>query len=303
MTAPMLSDAERNDLVRRMARLSRPMDPEPTGVQPRVRPLDGIKAVLFDVYGTLLVSAAGDVGSGAAPDSRAVAEALDAASFSVLSPSTGPRGVVLLDHGIRRAHEAARRQGVDVPEVDIEAVWSEVLGTLASEGLITGSPNPALVRQLAVEYECRVNPTWPMPDMAVVLADLRKAGLVLGIVSNAQFFTPLVFEALHPGGLPALGVDADLCLWSWKLGVAKPSPRLFEHALRRLRDRHAIRPAETLMVGNDAGKDVEPAARLGCRTALFAGDRRSLRGSELAKRKADVVVTALLQLADAMRPA
>lgn len=300
MTTAMLSDAERSDLVRRIARLSRPMEPLPAGVPARLGRIDGIKAVLFDVYGTLLVSAAGDVGAGAAPDHRALEAALEAASFSVLAASAGPRGITLLEHGIRRSHEAARRQGIDAPEIDIEAVWRDVVATLAAEQLITGAPDAALVRRLAVEYECRVNPAWPMPGMAQAMADLRNAGLILGIVSNAQFFTPLLVEALHAGGLPALGFDPELCLWSWKLGMAKPSPRLYEHALRRLRERHAIRPAETLMVGNDAAKDVEPAARLGCRTALFAGDRRSLRGPESSRRKADLVVTDLRQLTESL---
>ena len=35
----------------------------PTGIEPRLDQIAGIKAVIFDVYGTLVVSGSGDVGS------------------------------------------------------------------------------------------------------------------------------------------------------------------------------------------------------------------------------------------------
>jgi putative hydrolase of the HAD superfamily len=54
-------------------------------------------------------------------------------------------------------------------------------------------------------------------------------------------------------------------------------------------------------VGNDMLKDIWPAARLGCKTALFAGDRRSLRLREDDERcrelEPDLVVDDLSQLA------
>ena len=58
---------------------------------------------------------------------------------------------------------------------------------------------------LATEYECRVNPVWPMPGARDCLRELAGAGLALGIVSNAQFYTPpmlqaLLGESLHVSG-------------------------------------------------------------------------------------------------------
>ena len=43
------------DLVQRIRSLARPLAPLPTGVAPRLAPLPGIRAVLFDLYGTLFV--------------------------------------------------------------------------------------------------------------------------------------------------------------------------------------------------------------------------------------------------------
>ena len=44
-----------------MRRQSRPLEPVPTGVSPVLRELPAIRAVMFDIYGTLLISASGDI--------------------------------------------------------------------------------------------------------------------------------------------------------------------------------------------------------------------------------------------------
>ena len=61
-----------------------------------------------------------------------------------------------------------------------------------------------------------------------------------------------------------------------------------------------------LYVGNDLRNDIWPASLTGCRTALFAGDARSLRLREDDPRYASVdpdrIVTALSQITDAILP-
>ena len=37
------------------------LQPIPTAVAPRLDKIDGIKAIIFDIYGTLVVSASGDI--------------------------------------------------------------------------------------------------------------------------------------------------------------------------------------------------------------------------------------------------
>ena len=44
-------------------RLARPLEPRPTGAAPVLRPIEDVEAVLFDVYGTLVISASGEVGT------------------------------------------------------------------------------------------------------------------------------------------------------------------------------------------------------------------------------------------------
>jgi putative hydrolase of the HAD superfamily len=109
-----------------------------------------------------------------------------------------------------------------------------------------------------------------MPGAADTLSTLEARGIATGVVSNAQFYSPLAIQALMGRPLP------EPAVWSFGLGEAKPSPRLFRIALDDLAGR-GIRPGEVLCIGNDMAKDILPAAALGCRTALFAGDQRSYR--------------------------
>ena len=51
------------EIIDRMRALCRPLLPEPSGERARLVPLPGIRAVLFDVYGTLLISGSGDIGT------------------------------------------------------------------------------------------------------------------------------------------------------------------------------------------------------------------------------------------------
>jgi putative hydrolase of the HAD superfamily len=51
---------------------------------------------------------------------------------------------------------------------------------------------------------------------------------------------------------------------------------LYERAVEALRNKN-IAPANALYVGNDMLNDIYPAQQAGFQTALFAGDRHSLR--------------------------
>ena len=116
-----------------------------------------------------------------------------------------------------------------------------------------------------------------MPGAREIIEVLRGRGMHLGIVSNAQFYTPLMIEALLGAAPEHLGFEPEISVWSWKENEAKPSPRLFEAALAHLRGREGIPAEQVLYVGNDMRNDIRPSKELGCATALFAGDARSLR--------------------------
>ncbi len=272
-------------------RLSSPLDPQPTGVEPKLPQLAGIRAVLFDVYGTLLISGSGDISltSGVSKGDSAAA-----AWSHVLGADTDLAGgealVRELDAAIRRSHH---KSSADFPEVEIRDCWDSVL----SRDLHQRTADQ--VAQLATEYECRVNPIWPMPGLAETLASIHEAGFAMGIISNAQFFTPLAFEALIDQNVAGLGFDERLCVWSYEHLQAKPGRFLYDKAVEGLAQR-GIAPGQVLYIGNDILNDIWPASEVGFRTALFAGDARSLRLREddprVAQVTPDAVITELRQL-------
>ena len=290
-------------LIERIRALCRPMVPQPTSVRKQIAHLKGIRAVLFDVYGTLFVSSAGDIGTaGESANANALEGALANVSLGYEPDRAALRGVSLLLQKIEEAHAQRRHEGIEHPEVDIREIWLSVLSDLAAENLVRNEPTPEAPALLAVEYECRVNPVWPMPELEETLRSLREKGIVLGIVSNAQFFTPLLFPALLDSAAADLGFEESLCVWSYMELEAKPSVRLFRKALVALDRRHGISPEETLYVGNDKLNDLLPAGEAGCRSALFAGDMRSLQlrsdDPRCAAIRPDCIITALPQLAD-----
>lgn len=283
-------------LIDRARRLFAPLSPRPTGRQPKLQPLAGIKAVLFDIYGTLLISASGDIGLVAGTTTPITLAqlfdraALDPAPVALADTDTRP----LISAVIKAHHRQAREHGIGVPEVDILAIWAQVLADLGLD------IPPEQRRRIALEYEALTNQVWPMPGLAETLEALRQAGLVMGIVSNAQFYTPLLLEAFLGDSPSALGLEPECSAWSYRLGIAKPSTAIYEPALEGLRRAHRIKPDEVLYIGNDLRNDIWPAGELGMRTALFAGDARSLRLREddpsLSDVAPDRVVTELRQV-------
>ena len=295
----------KNGLAARICELSTPMQPQPTTVVAGVTRLVGVRAVLFDVYGTLFISASGDVGTAAAMDNAsALNRVLLEMKLSREPACAASRGVELLFAHIEQEHAQRRAGGIAHPEVDIRRIWKGVFTALLHEGLIADVPAEKELLHFAVEYECRVNPVWPMPGAEELLKVMRGKDLRLGIVSNAQFFTPILFDALFQNSPEGIGFDPSLCCWSYEMLEAKPSVNLFRRPLEVLNRGHGIEAHEALYVGNDMRNDIRPAAECGCRTALFAGDRRSLRmredDADCAEVVPDLVLTELAQVADAV---
>jgi putative hydrolase of the HAD superfamily len=290
-----------DESIAQIRRLTAPLAPLPTGQTPCVEPMAGIRAVLFDVYGTLVISGCGDIGL---TDTRAgrdhFRQALNAAGIYTDALPDGFDGAAALIEVIGQRHAGARGRGVDYPEVDILAIWDALLSSLDIKA------DERRRRRVAIEYEFRSNAVWPMPGLGDVIDALVQRELVLGIVSNAQFYTPLMLAAFLGHDIEAAGFDPRCCAWSYQHGVGKPSIRVFAPALAALHHDHGIEPEQVLYIGNDLRNDIWPASQLGCRTALFAGDARSLRLREhdpgLRNIRPDRVVTTLDQITSHLLP-
>lgn len=317
MAAPrsaLADTALRGELIEIFASSTRTDEPVPPDAPAGKSSHLEVSCVLFDVYGTLFSSASGDVGTAQSMSNDSVfAEALKRVGLS--ARKEGPRAAreAFFDE-INRRHTEDRRRGVDYPEVEISEVWEAVLARLDDDGLLErdprgtappgGAQSEALPLRLAAWYERLSNPVVPMPGAVSTIRSLALAGALLGIVSNAQFYTPLLFPALLGEEHTRLGFREELCAWSYRFGRAKPAVELFSKVLERLESNFGIEPASTLYVGNDMLNDVWTAHRAGCRTALFAGDKRSLRLRAEDPRcetlQPDLVIRALPDLLEAL---
>ena len=278
--------------------LARPLEPIPTDYPPRLTKLSNIRAVAFDIYGTLFISSSGDIGAvHQLGHETALREALKEGGFSAKDITLNYSD--LFFGAIRSAHERQKEWGGNFPEVQIRKVWQNLLERFIRERRIEGEANSSTVQTVATTFECLTNPVWPMPGLAETLKAMDSSAILLGLVSNAQFYTPLLFPAHLGTGLSQLGFQEQHCVWSYQLGEAKPSPRLFE-LLRNSLSKSEILPSETLFLGNDIRNDILPAQKTGFRTALFAGDRRSLRlrkdDLECLNIEPDLVLTELPQI-------
>lgn len=223
--------------------------------------LTGIRCILFDIYGTLLISKAGDTPS---ENSDVFHEIL---KFTH-SPNTPFEEFTKLIH---ESHAKSHSEGIDYPEVNIIEIWSTFFQTIGSRKLTANE-----IQRIALAYELKANPTWPMPYSSEMLEYLKRTDLTLGIISNAQFYTAPIIESLFGNKLHHLGFSTDLCSFSYERGRAKPYMKLFEDCRLTLKLK-GISAEEVLYIGNDLLKDVHTASRAGFKTALFCGDDQSLR--------------------------
>jgi putative hydrolase of the HAD superfamily len=265
------------------------MQPVAAGVEPAGRLRGRVEAVLFDIYGTLLISRSGDIH--AARRNVETAGQLDEL-LERFQPAVSREE--LLDTFFRKiesVRSAMRANGVDHPEVEIDRIWQEVLNL----------SDPVAARRFALEFEMIVNPCYPMPHARELFPALRKRGMFMGIISNAQFFTPLVFRELMGVSPESAGCSESLIFYSYRHGCAKPSHRLFQAAARQLQ-KLGTQPQHALYAGNDMRNDILPAGAEGFQTVLFAGDGRSLRtcseDARCAGQRPDLVITDWRQLTD-----
>lgn len=242
----------------------KPMNPQPTLLTVEGRLRLPIKCLLCDIYGTLLISGSGDIGTGRGQvlEEQSLRRLL--ADFNIKQPPETLRND--LYSAIEQAHHRARAEGIDHPEVKIEEIWARILPFSGKEK----------IEDFSVRWEMAVNPVWPMPGLKELITACRLGGIALGIISNAQFFTPLLFQWLLDADLERLGFDRRLIHFSYQHGRAKPSPFLFRSAASELKAMGIAR-GETAFIGNDMRNDILPALQTGFQTILFAGDRRSLR--------------------------
>lgn len=215
------------------------------------------KAVIFDMYGTLMTSPAQQIDE--------INPHMDGLMQAILEhhgyePPESPTEE--LHALLNKKHEESEK---DFPEFDIRDIWREILG------VDPGTDLTNLVN--SIEAECR--PVQFLPGAAGFIRRLAHSGVTLGVLSNGQCNT---LRSL--GGIQDF-FSPDLLVISYEHGYGKPAPQLFQLVKDRLATMN-IKADECLFIGNDPIKDIVPAAEAGFKTGLFTGHLGSYRPGNCA---------------------
>ena len=280
--------------------------------------LSSVGAVLWDVYGTLCGVDLGDLEKTLEYNEHLLRAAkATMTEFSLTEPlmclKPGQPGENTLRdlylQLIDNSHLRSLADGIRYPEVLIEQIWLQILRECTDHGLQLPQNEPPL----HTAYRCALFFDWSLqhiylyPHVGETLETLKKAGIIQGIISNAQFYTPLHLRRLLRGDRGRDDLELEdyfsepAVLFSYELGFSKPNPEVFRRALAFLRQQ-GIAPEQVLYIGNDMLKDIWAAAQCGLKTMLFAGDSRQtvLREDEPLCRdlQPDAVVTDMNQIAE-----
>lgn len=286
----------------------------PVKATPYLKPLRGIKAVAWNVYGTLLRIADGQL-LHLHPQPLRMQVALEKTieEFAMWNSMTRKPGAPweYMLHQVQEIVEEQRMAGTrvkgDVPEVNSAAVWRKIVGRLGKKEYPYDAAElgdeDELSEKIAYFFHASLQGTEAAAGALDTLRSIRDAGFSQGVVADAQCFT--VVQLLRAfgaqGRLPTLGdLFTPGCLTlSFQEGIRKPSKTLFRTAAERF-GREGVSPDQVLYVGSRLADDLVIARQAGFRTALYAGDGVSLNASSAELRdpnlKPDRLVTELGQV-------
>jgi FMN phosphatase YigB (HAD superfamily) len=286
--------------------------------RPRAKPsltrLPGVRAVTWNLYGTLVAIGGGQLYL-EHPQKLMMDIALDKTiqefkMWASMSRKPGQPADYLREiYANILLEQRSIATGDKYPEISSAKIWDAFIKKLFQkdykfDALSMGSLNE-FSRKVAYFFHASMQGTGCYPEAAAALQQVKSCGLDQGILANAQCFSLIQLERglLKQDGKLALGklFDSSLIVLSHELHCRLPSERMFRHLLTAASNK-GIQAGEILHVGSRVAMDVAPARRLGMKTALFAGDKASLEATpEQLKdnqKRPDVLLTELTQIAD-----
>jgi FMN phosphatase YigB (HAD superfamily) len=292
-----------------------PPQASPVKARPHLVRLPGIRAVLWNVYGTLLAIPVGEL-LFEHPNAFIMSNALDRTiqEFKMWASMTRkpgqPSEQLQSTYSRFLAEQSAVPGGTErYPEVCAERVWEAIIKQLLQkdyrfDASFFGSLNE-FSRKVAYFFHASLQGTACYPGAAQAMQHIAESGLSQGLLADGQCFTTVQLQRGLTAQSPEVRLEellADgLTVLSCDVRGKKPSERLFRQAVTALTER-GIAPAEVLHVGSRVQQDLVPARRLGMRTALFAGDKTSLQATaeqlKEAASRPDVLLTELEQITE-----
>lgn len=271
-----------------------PVPPTPTlpKVKPHVPPLSGIRAVLWNPYGTLLNITEGELKFEVASDFQmniALEKTIhEFKMWGSMSRKPGQPSEYMREiyRKVLDEQRLAPSPGEKYPELLAEKVWESIVKKLQQKeykydaGFYGALPD--YCRKIGLFFHASLQGTGCYPGAASTLRALQAAGMIQGLLGDGQSFTAAQLARCILKDDPAAILDEIMAqedrILSFEKRARKPSDTLFEAAIEAM-GRRGIEAGEILHVGNSLTRDIGPAKKWGMKTALFAGDKASLNAT------------------------
>lgn len=264
----------------------RPPAPQPLKATPYLKPLPGIRAVVWSVYGTLLRIDGGKL-QHLHPQQLRMQIALQKTieEFNMwhsMSRKPGAPWEYMLQQYKRIVEsdvlKASSRRG-EMREIDSTVVWAKLIDRLIRNEYqydvgFYGELGD-FAEKVAYFFHANLQGVAATDNIVDVLRQVATAGLRQGILDDGQSFTPAqLLRALQQQApvhsLSEFITPAAVTLSS-ACHVRKPSTSLFTAGFAPL-VRQGLEPNTILYISHRLGDDLAVARQMGVRTALYAAD-------------------------------
>ena len=283
---------------------------------PYTKPMTGIKAVTWNVYGTLLRISDGDL-LFQHPQPIRMEIALDKTiqEFNMWNSMTRKPGKPWeymqqkYLHVLEDLKMASSGRKGDMTEVNSAHLWKKLIAMLDKKDYEYDTAFygdiDELSEKVAFYFHSSLQGVEAAPGGLKALLSIQSGGLRQSLLADAQPFSVVqLFRALLDQGTISRAdtlLTPSLNTFSYVEGVRKPSKTLFLRAVDRF-VKLGIEPEQILHVSSRIRDDLAVAKSLGMRTALYAAEKLGLQAaSEELKdpaTKPDRLITGLDQICD-----
>ena len=290
--------------------------PDPAKATPYLKPLTDIKAIAWNVYGTLLRITDGDL-LFQHPQAIRMEVALDKTihEFNMWNSMTRKPGKPWeymqqkYLHALEEQQMASSGRKGDLVEVNSAKLWLKLLGMLDKKDyqydVSLYGDLEELAEKVAYFFHCSLQGVEAAPNARATLLALLSSGFRQALFADAQPFTiaQLVLALREQGPVPSADslFNSALHTFSYIEGMRKPARTLFLRAMDRF-NKLGLEPAQVLYVSTRVHDDLAHAKSLGMRTALYAAEKLSLQAAPEDMKdpaiKPDRLLTDLAQVRD-----
>ena len=259
----------------------------PLKATPYLKPLPEVKAVVWSIYGTLLHIDTGRLQHQHPQPLRmqiALQKTIDEfkmwASMSRKPGQPWEYMFQIYNRIVDDLKMASTKRKGDLISIDSSRIWTKVIERLGQKeyqyDVSLYGDIEQLAGKIAYYFHANLQGVAANPNAADTILRLAESGVRQGLLDDGQSFTvPQLMRALkaqadftNSGRL--FGPDTAAISYRW--GVRKPSPTLFEHAVT-MWEALGLAPAQVLYVTHQLRDDLSAAKAFGFRTALFAADK------------------------------